>query len=94
MHFSDKHPKHLFNFKALRCGNYSRLALKKEKRLVQTSESYSHEIPKKRSFQITANNYHTIYVLLYIPELITILIFPLFAYLLKMYFNSGNKHAF
>ena len=65
MHFSDKHPKHLFNFKALRCGNYSRLALKKEKRLVQSSESYSHEIPKKRSFQITANNYHTICTLVY-----------------------------
>ena len=43
---SNKRPRHLFNFEALRCSAYWRVALKGGRYLFQSQRNYSHKISK------------------------------------------------
>ena len=58
---SDKHPRWLFNFVALRCGAYWRAALRKGNRLFQSEKIYSCEISKICHF-LHQNNFQSNFI--------------------------------
>ena len=75
-------PLRLFNFEALRKYAYWRAALRRGRHLFQSKKSYSNEISKPLHCLFPNNNkYLPIwYIILYIPDLIIVSIFPLFVY--------------